>query len=331
MSGRQRTYVSSPAARAANVEFVERHLVVQQRSDDEWSVLCPIHSDNNASMRINIAKGVFYCHGCHVRGTLSKLAWTLKLPYRRLNSQEAGMSTLMAKLGKLREGGITTAPAAFWEEKRLDRYRSVQTPWWTDQPRAGCGFTANTIDSFDLGYDPIEEQAIIPIRDMHGRLLGVTRRNLGRDSRIKYKDPKGFDKSGNLFAAWFLPQVTAHYVVLVEGPKDCMKVWQAGHPSVAQYGSYITPEQIRILRHLGITTVITMYDNDEGGRTAWRASRGIITTLARGAKKHHYDPSRDLRRFFITKRAAWRTDHKDPGETPEKEIDKMVRRAPYIS
>lgn len=323
-------YQTSPAARANNIEFVDKHLKVEQRSGDEWSVLCPLHGDRNASMRINVAKGVFYCHGCHMRGTLSSLAWQMKAPYQRPNSQEAGMSALMSKLNKLKGSGIQPSPVVFWEENRLDRYRTVQTPWWTSQPRAGCGFTQDTIDLFDLGYDPLEEQAIFPVRDMDGHLLGVTRRNLARGERIKYKDPKGFNKSGNLFGSWLLPRITSHYVVLVEGLKDTIKVWQAGHPAVGQFGSYITPEQIRILRLLGITTVITMYDNDEGGRIAWRAARGIIASLSRGRQQRSYDPTRDLRRFFITKRAAWRADFKDPGETPEKEIDKMVRRAQYI-
>lgn len=323
---------ASSAEQKLYAEFASAHLEVSSKAGDEWAVLCPLHDDHNASMRVNVAKGVFYCHGCHIRGTISRLAYSMKVPFTRPDAQEAGMASLLHKLSALRGNGAQTLPAAFWGESRLDRWRSIPTDYWTAPPRRGCGYTQATIDSFDLGYDPLEEQAIIPLRDVDGHLIGVTRRNLSRDSLIRYRDPKGFDKGSNLFGAWFVAQQPDSYVVLTEGPKDAMKVWQAGHPAVAQYSSYVTPNQIRILRMLGITTVVTMYDNDEGGKKAWRAALGFTGSLDRdGHTRYKYDPTRDLRHSFLIKRAVYTADVKDPGEASEKVIDQMVRRAKFLA
>jgi len=42
--------------------------VVLKRSGRELLGLCPFHAEKTPSFSVNVDKGVFYCHGCHVGG-----------------------------------------------------------------------------------------------------------------------------------------------------------------------------------------------------------------------------------------------------------------------
>lgn len=306
-----------------NIQFVEAHLKVESRQGSEYNVCCPIHGERHASMRINVEKGLWFCHGCKARGGMAKLAKYLGVSYR-YNKAEAGMAVLMNKLDLLRKGAPSEADVVLSEDT-LKRYSLGQTNYWTAPRPHGRGFHQETVEAFDLGYDPMTESAIIPIRNMWGDLLGVTRRSLRKGSNIKYRDPKGFKKGNHLFASWFVAQAESPTVVITEGPLDCIKVWQAGHPAVAVYGSRVTEKQIMLLRRIGIVTVVFMFDNDEYGEKAIKQCKGYSQDQD---SKWHYDPATDLRKFFVLKRVSYRgVKAKDPGDMTDEAIDKAVSSA----
>lgn len=41
---------------------------ITQGKGNERTFCCPVHDDQNASARVNVAKGVWYCHGCGAKG-----------------------------------------------------------------------------------------------------------------------------------------------------------------------------------------------------------------------------------------------------------------------
>lgn len=308
-------------------QFVETHFDVRHRGSEEWDVLCPKHGDRNASMRINVVKGVFMCHGCHIHGGMTRLARLVGQTWRPGSQQEMSLAMLQAKLTTLRKG-VDDRTVRILPESALLRYQ-LPTSYWEDTR----GFTPETVAAFDLGYDPINDCVTIPVRNVHGELLGFTRRfldfdpdlDLGNDS--KYKDPKGFRKADNLFASWMAAADESPSLVIVEGPLDAIKVWQAGHAAVAQYGSYITPRQIRLLKQLGAIEIILFYDNDNGGRGAVEYAKGWERDET-GARV--YDPTHDLRKHFIVKRVSYRCSAKDPGEMSDRQIDLAIQEARLI-
>lgn len=308
-----------------NRDFVERHFGVRVRGS-EAEVCCPIHGERNASMRINVDKGVFFCHGCSAKGSLVKLAKAMKVPYAGSTESGTDLAMLYAKLDALTHGRRNNPIQKVLDESFLDRFK-FPTDYWAE-----CGFTEATMMAFDLGYDMMGGAATIPIRTVDNQLIGVTRRFLNpAEGEPKYKDPKGFVKGENLFASWLVALDNSPYVVLNEGPKDAMKVWQAGHPAMAQYGSHITPCQIRLMRQLGIVTVVLFYDNDRAGRKVEREALGWTTQLQGGKPIQVYDPERDLTRFFIVKRVRYTSNAKDPGELSDRAIDRMVKTAELVS
>lgn len=307
-----------------HVAFVEAHFTVRGKSGVEYSVLCPVHGDQNASMRINVEKGLFICHGCGVRGGMAKLGRLVGVRYR--NDVEDEMSTFVAKLDKLKKGPKQEAPV-FMPESMLRRFAFPST-YWTDER----DLLPATVEAFDLGFDPLDMCATIPVRDMYGRLLGITRRYVEKDAPLRYKDPKRFKKSSHLFGAWLVAQHESATVTMVEGPVDCMKVWQSGHPALAQFMSYISPEQVRILRKLGIVKVVLFYDNDKAGIKAYRQALGwsYDPTKPKGWR-WEYNPETDLRRFFIVARALYPSKKiKDPGMMSDHDIDRSIRSARTI-
>lgn len=304
-----------------NRDFVQQYFGSFRGSEAE--VRCPIHGERNASMRINIDKGVFYCHGCGAKGTLTKLAKALGVPYAGSGESGTDLAMFYSKIDQLNRGSRSKKPTILSEEF-LQRF-SFPTTYWQDQ-----GFTDDTITVFDLGFDMMTDAATIPVRTPDGSLLGVTRRFLKPAlDEPKYKDPKGFVKAENLFGSWLYVEDNSPYCVLTEGPKDCMKVWQSGHPSMAQFGSHCTPHQIRLMRMFGIVTVILFYDNDNAGRKATREALGWTHELRGSTSVPVYDPERDLSRFFIVKEVAYNSKAKDPGELSDRAIDRMVRTAQY--
>lgn len=314
------------------VDFVEAHLQIQGRSQSEYSVLCVFHKDTNASMRINVDKGVFFCHGCGVKGGMVKLARQLGVPYR-FDAGEARMASLMMKLEKLNKGGGEEKPRVM-PESMLTRYTSIPTNYWTDPiSKGGRGFNQETVEAFDLGYDPLNDAAIIPIRNMDGELLGVTKRYFNPDGKRRYKDPLGFKKTDNLFASWFAKESESPTIVICEGPLDAIKIWQAGHPAVALFGSHVTEKQILLLRRMGTVSVVLFFDNDDPGRKIFKMSKGFTEEKVDDDNtKWVYTPETDLRRHFVVKRAKYPSRLvKDPGSMSDRAIELAVATAVRVS
>jgi DNA primase len=327
----RRTYARKPIGNVAyNIEWVNRHLHVQGSSGDEYDVCCPVHQERHASMRVNVAKGVCFCHGCGLRGTLPGLARQMGVTYQG-NGTQVDMGDLLRKLDALHTQARGSNLRSNWlPESELSRYR-FPTAYWTDPIPNGRGLTQATVDAFDLGYDPMNDCVTIPIRDVAGHLLGFTRRFLDPDADRRYKDPKGFDKGSNLFGSWFTSQDPSSYVVLTEGPLDAVKVWQAGHPAVAQFGSHMTAEQLKILRRMGVVTVILFYDNDPPGRKMVRSAHGWTTRSINGSDRAVYDPQHDLRRSFIVKKVDYSgVRAKDPGAMMDSDVNRLVLAAEIV-
>jgi hypothetical protein len=312
------------------IEFVEAHLNVASREGMEYNVLCPIHGESNASMRINVDKGVWFCHGCGAKGGMNGLAKALGVSFK-YDKARAGMARLMQKLDLLRKG--PDAPPSILPEETLKRY-ALPTRYWTDPRPEGRGFSEETVAAFDLGYDAMSDHAIIPIRNVHGELLGVTRRNLtwrDKGDGARYRDPKGFQKGKHLFGSWFAAQAESPTVVITEGPLDCIKVWQAGHPAVACYGSQVTLSQISLLRRIGTVRVVLFFDNDAAGKKLIRQCRGWTPYTekvdGREVERWTYDQEHDLRKFFVVKRVAYNAlseKGNDPGDLSDESIDEAV-------
>jgi DNA primase len=138
------------------------------------------------------------------------------------------------------------------------------------------GLTDATAQKFGVGVfqgkGSVQGRCVIPIHNTMGELVAYAGRTID-GTEPRYKFPVGFRKSLELFN---LHRVKGELsVVLVEGFFDCMKVAQAGLPSVALMGSTMSKVQEDLLaEHFG--RVVVMLDGDEVGR---EAAEGIVDRL----------------------------------------------------
>ena len=141
------------------------------------------------------------------------------------------------------------------------------------------GIDRATAVEFGVGFyggpGLLRERLVIPIRNARGQIVAYAGRALnGRPP--KYMLPAGFRKSLELYNFHRATASGSPTVVLVEGYFDCMRVHQAGFPSVvALMGSSLSLVQEGALLH-HFARVILLLDGDAAGRAA---SQAIATRL----------------------------------------------------
>lgn len=298
-------------------EWARKHLDIVNVTGDEAMVRCVVHSDSKASMQFNLRSGLWVCFACHEGGSIKRLCKELGIGL--MEDPEPDVRDIMKRIKEL-SGDLPNKALKGQDEKTLKRY-SLPTGYWT-----GRGFTKKTIKAFDLGLDMMADAVTIPLRDDQGRLLGVIKRYLGEDVELRYRYPKGFKRSLNLFASWLVEHHDTDMVVLCEGAVDAMMCWQAGIPALAIYGSSISPTQVRLLRRLGVGQVVLFFDDDKAGREARDCCLGIRHHVRKEKKVQDYDARTDLRKWFLVYDVRYREGWgSDPGSLSDKQIKKAVR------
>jgi DNA primase len=151
------------------------------------------------------------------------------------------------------------------------------------EPAIAAGLVRNN----DQGrpYDFFRGRLMIPIQDLHGRVVGFGARRLDDDdaSGPKYVNTAEtalFHKGRLIYA---LDRALAHvrklgHAVLVEGYTDVMAAHQAGVENVvAVLGTATTDEHAGLLRKTGARRISLVFDGDEAGRkAAYKALHGLL-------------------------------------------------------
>lgn len=282
-------------------KFATSTLSVASTSGDEYTVKCLFHDDSSPSMQFNVRTGLYICWSCGAKGNIVKLQKHLGVMGI---DNTPDLDDLRKKIQELTNP--TEAPTL--SEHTLQRYK-FPTDYWTVKRR----FSDDAIRLFQLGYDPLEDHAIIPVRNFNSELISVIRRDLDPKAFIRYRNGKKFPRKSTLFGAWLVAKYPTDTVVVCEGPLDAISVWSAGIPAVAQFGSSMSEEQRMILMQLGVTKVVLFYDNDRSGR---------------GATQQAYEL---LRGEFLVHRVMYRkSDGKDPGEMSRASIERRVEKATRV-
>lgn len=140
-------------------------------------------------------------------------------------------------------------------------------------------------------YDRFRHRLMVPIRDLHGHIIGFGARALRSDQQPKYLNTAQtplFDKSSTLYGLdvakrFIRPRGKA---IIVEGYMDVLACHQAGENNVvASMGTALTEPQIKQLRRYTDTIVLAL-DADAAGQAA--TLRGL--TQAREAIDREWIP-----------------------------------------
>lgn len=204
----------------------------------ERTFKCPVHDDRVASARVNVEKGVWYCHACGAKGKVGGHA-------------EIDPEHLLEEIERISE------EKRIYPESWLDLYDSPDDEYWTGR------FTKEAIVQFRLGRDRGKNVPTYPLRDPLGRVLGVVSRNTDGP---KYKYPRGVKTSELLFNY----DISRHdpYPILVEGAMDVIAVWEAGYTAYGCFSAALYDGQLDLLAKQNPAIVFLAYDMDRAGKAA---------------------------------------------------------------
>ena len=302
-------FVDFRAVRAlVPMESVLRHyglLDALKRSGDTLSGCCPLHQGHNPTQfRVSLSKNLWNCFGqCQAGGNV------VDFIARREDDTSYGAARKAIEWFRLdpeqvyvrREGATTSpkpAPRAPAEPPaapepagtgpnpplkfQLEKLQADH-PYLTER-----GLKPETIAEFGLGFcnsgKTVFGRIAIPLHNGQGELVGYVGRWPGEPptpETPKYKLPKGFRKSAELFNLHrALKEPAEAPLYLVEGVFDVLHLWQHGlRKVVALLGSSLSSEQEALLfeRTPFAPQLVLLLDADDAGR---KATADMLSRLA---------------------------------------------------
>ena len=161
--------------KAVNIVDLVSAVTTVKKSGRNHMAVCPFHQEKTPSMSLDVARGLYYCHGCHQKGDI----FTFVQENEGLTFPEA-----MERLAAMAGITLTRDPAA---EKRQGQKRALidATAAAVDfyhqalmkSPEAGHaraylrsrGYDAETVAEFKLGYSPHGDRWDHLVRELRAR------------------------------------------------------------------------------------------------------------------------------------------------------------------
>lgn len=143
----------------------------------------------------------------------------------------------------------------YLDESVLDSYQK-----WTPY-LAKRKLDRDICEKFKVRYDAYNRQVIFPVYDIYGHLKMLAKRSI--DTKFFHMD-KGQEKE--VYALNIIQKNNVKSCLIVEGPIDCLTGWTYGVPTIATLGK-ISDYQIEQINKSCLTTIYTMFDNDNAGRS----------------------------------------------------------------
>jgi len=285
------------------VDLVRPYLKkIKKTGTENIMAVCPFHrksdgsEERSGSFAMNIYNGLWYCHSCHEAGTIRTFLERIGMSDFAIKQyspliQEAAKA-LPAPRSPLQPIEPTETPL---EESFLGVFDVVPEEILRDPQFLG-GFTSEVLQHFDIGFDSLHQRITFPLRDMQGRLVGISGRTLRGNVKYKVYDKeyeewglpsRPTEKRALLWNAHAVEQrillstdETEKYVVLVEGFKACMNLVQAGvENTVALLGSYLADEQKWWVQRMGVPVYIMLDNNEAGFSGALQTGRALPSGL----------------------------------------------------
>jgi DNA primase len=235
---------------------------------------CPIHQGQGTeAFHANLERGVFHCFACGAGGHVLDFVCAMEgcsIREAALRLQEAHGE---GNVGMPRvESGGTEERKLVTKKRRDNPPLGFQLNLDRGHPYlARRGIEALVADYFGVGYFAgrglMSHRLAIPIHDPGGRLVAYSGRTLD-GSEPRYRFPAGFHKSQVLFNYHRARAAGRDQVIVVEGFFDCMRVHQAGFPSVVGLmGARLSAVQKDLLAGQ-FSGVVLMLDGDPTGSAA---------------------------------------------------------------
>lgn len=269
-------YTNKILAEVDNEAFFLNELKNVQRRGMEVKAECPFkelhqsQTDNNPSLTVNLAKGVYYCNSCQSKGNIHTM---LKSLYN-LSSEEAWFQLGDALKIPRPDGTKPTRP--YIETGLVQAYHSALMAMRgpiREVLKERRGLTDETLKRFQLGWDG--DRITIPIYDEYNVLVNF-RRYKWNSMDDQWKVLNYVDELNNsygevrIFGIDSVLNTEVDYVVWCEGEMDRICAEQHGFCAACATSGAGTwkAEWTKLFR--GKRKVYIAQDNDEAGRNATR-------------------------------------------------------------
>lgn len=253
----------------------------KKSTQDRIMVCCPFHSDNTPSCGIVVSEGsryplgTFNCLGCGANGDWNKFAQQLGLQQISDLIPKVGSADTHGLNKKLREmSGSLLTDKNDDMESMLD---SLGNPSYIEWPkynewRGYPGWLIKNLNGLAAVNKRSEFKCILPVKvgkEIKGVIEALEEKQEGKLSYLS--SPGDWVKESGLFPFNYVKKMLSYmkfkYVILVEGPRDALRLIMAGIPALAVLGSQnISGKKIKLLERLDVDLVCWLPDNDKAGR-----------------------------------------------------------------
>lgn len=256
---------------------------------DTIQVCCPFHDDRTPSLGIFVAMGMeipfgfFNCLGCDAKGMWNRLAEKAGLQtIKQWQAIESEGSDLKNKFKKSDDELLGQLPET--KKVLLNSLGTVSLFPWSKQKewRGVPGELIHDCEGmFHVGLDD-EINCFFPIaigNKYKGGVKAYLEKEKGRSSYINTRG--SWIKDVGLFPYNLvknnIQKYGLNYVILVEGPRDPLRLIIEGMPALAILGGKnFTEKKLNLLMALGIETLYVMSDNDKGGKLMRKIVKEIV-------------------------------------------------------
>jgi len=269
---------------------------VKPSGSENVMALCPFHvkvdgtPEKHPSFAMSLTTGLWFCHACQSKGNL--YTFLRDFGINRVHIERVYRPLIDAASRSKPKELDPTRPKIFEEDPIPEGLLGIFE--YCPKDLIEAGFTEETLQKFDVGFDMTHVRTTYPLRDLAGRLMGIS----GRSPTNEWPKYKLYTEE---YKAWDLParmepdkrkilwnahsiyhqvyfQTMPEYVVVVEGFKACMWLHQSGITNVvALLGTYLSKEQKWMLERMG-APIYLFLDNNEPGQIGLEKTAEVLKT-----------------------------------------------------
>ncbi len=304
------SFIDDLLERVDIIEVIGKRLQLR-KTGQNFSALCPFHTEKSASFTVSSTKQFYYCFGCGAHGNVISFL----MNYDNMEFPDA-ITSLANSIGveipheitKTEIPGIKLLHSLLEQASDYYRKQLKQSKEAIDYLKSR-GLSGEICKRFNVGYAPkgwsnlahtmpnhhkellatgmllqktsdfydrFRDRIMFPIRNQRGHVIGFGGRTMGDENPKYLNSPETeiFHKGSELYGLYEAKQ-TKHKlekILVVEGYMDVIALAQHGIDySVATLGTAITPRHIQKLLRHS-TNIIFCFDGDTAGRTAAKRS-----------------------------------------------------------
>lgn len=264
------------------LEGLERYHGQRKVQGDTLMVQCPFHDDRSPSLGIYMVSGMeiplgfFHCFGCGEKGHWNKFAEKVGLPtFKEFQVIEGGMHEFLGQVSKI-ENKMLSDHKSSLQALMGSMGKPAYFPW--DERMEWRDFDGRIVKRFG-GHYVVDRwkgngdlMLFFPVKIGDRYYGGVRAQIEKKKGRTSYVNTAGdWANDYGLFPYEFvkkrLKKYKLKFVVLVEGPRDAMRLNANGIPALSVLGANnFSKIKMRLVERLGVESVYIMPDNDDGGK-----------------------------------------------------------------